>query len=99
MAKKALIERNNKKKNLILKYNDIRLKLKENLKNVNNLNDYLLVHKKLQKLPKNSAQNRFKNRCYETGRARGFNTFFGLSRINLRENYNKGFLPGLIKLN
>ena len=37
-----------------------------------NFNLKLEIHSKLQKLPRNSAKTRIRNRCWKTGRPRGF---------------------------
>lgn len=51
----------------------------------------------LQKLPKNSAPARVRNRCAITGRPRGFLRKFGMSRIAFREAANMGLIPGVTK--
>lgn len=52
---------------------------------------------KLDKLPKNSAKVRIRNRCAVTGRPRGYNRKFGLCRNTLRELASIGLLPGVTK--
>ena len=52
---------------------------------------------KLAKLPRNSAQNRVRNRCALTGRPRGYHRKMGISRNMLRELAAQGLLPGVIK--
>lgn len=52
---------------------------------------------KLHELPRNSSATRRKNRCWATGRSRGFYRDFGLSRHVLREMGFKGLIPGLKK--
>jgi len=37
------------------------------------------------------------NRCSICGRAHGYNRFFGICRICLREMAHKGLLPGVTK--
>lgn len=37
------------------------------------------------------------NRCSLCGRARGYNRFFGICRICLRESAHRGLLPGVTK--
>lgn len=51
----------------------------------------------LQKLPRNSSPSRLKNRCFATGRPRGYMRAFGLSRIKFRELANEGKIPGVRK--
>jgi small subunit ribosomal protein S14 len=51
----------------------------------------------LQKLPRNSSPTRIKNRCFATGRGRGYMRDFGLSRIKFRELAVEGKIPGVRK--
>mgnify|MGYP003342842273 CR=1 FL=1 len=48
-------------------------------------------------LPRNSSKVRINNRCFVTGRAKGFHRYFGVSRIILRDWALKGILPGVLK--
>jgi small subunit ribosomal protein S14 len=71
--------------------------LKDELKNVSSFNERLSLYKKFEKIPRNSAPVRKRNRCWVTGRSRGFYKDFGLSRHVLREMGNEGLIPGLRK--
>ena len=51
----------------------------------------------IEKISRNSSSSRQRNRCWMTGRSRGFFRDFGLSRHVLREMGNAGFIPGLKK--
>lgn len=51
----------------------------------------------LQKLPRDSARTRQRNRCGLTGRSRGYYRKFGLSRSELRKLMMKGEVPGVLK--
>ncbi|NND00808.1 MAG: 30S ribosomal protein S14 [Gammaproteobacteria bacterium] len=51
----------------------------------------------LQKLPRDSARARQRNRCALTGRPHGYYRKFGLSRNKLREVILKGQAPGVVK--
>jgi small subunit ribosomal protein S14 len=51
----------------------------------------------LQKLPRNSAPVRQRNRCKLTGRPRGYIRQFGISRVTFREMANNGLIPGVKK--
>jgi len=97
MAKKSMIQREQKRKYLISKYEQKRSALKRQL----NLNDQpnlkLQIYKQFEKLPKNSFPVRQRNRCWVTGRSRGFYRDFGLSRHVIREMAHEGLLPGLKK--
>ena len=55
------------------------------------MEDKLILHRKLQNLPRNSAPVRLHNRCTITGRPRGYYSDFGLSRHVLREYAFKGY--------
>ena len=97
MAKKSMIEREKKRIKLNNKYN---LKRNNLLKQYQETQDFKLrleIHSKIQKLPRNSAKIRIRNRCWKTGRPRGYFRDFGLSRHVLREMAHNCFLPGVIK--
>ena len=97
MAKKSMIEREKKRKNLVLKYTEKRKIILNELENANSLEEIFDLNEKLQKLPKNSARTRIRNRCWKTGRPRGFFRYFGLCRNAVRELGHDCFLPGVIK--
>nr|AYO28633.1 ribosomal protein S14 [Neotessella volvocina] len=97
MAKKSMIQREIKRQKLVKKYAKKRLDFLNELKKQKNLEDIFLLNEKIQKLPKNSISIRLRNRCWKTGRPRGFSRFFGLSRNALRELAHNCFLPGIIK--
>ena len=81
MAKLSIIQREKKRTKLVLKYAQKRQDLREKLKNPNlELDELLLLRKKLQKLPLNSAPTRQRNRCSLTGRPRGVYRKFALGR-------------------
>ncbi|WP_203339955.1 30S ribosomal protein S14 [Planococcus beijingensis] len=86
MAKKSKVAKNNKQRKLVMHYAELRKQLKEQ-------GDY----EGLNKLPKDSAAIRLKNRCALTGRPRGYMRKFGLSRIAFRELAHKGQIPGVKK--
>ncbi len=97
MAKKSMIEREKKRKKMVEKYADKREALKEEFKNAATQRERLEIHRKLQQLPRNSAPCRVRNRCWVTGRSRGYYRDFGLSRHVLREWAHQGLLPGVVK--
>lgn len=53
----------------------------------------------LDKFPIYSSRCQIRNRCIITGRSRGVYSFFGLSRIYLRNLSRLGILPGVRKIN
>jgi len=92
-----MIQREYKREHLIAKYAKKRNSLKEELKNVNSFQERLALYKRFEKIPRNSSLSRHRNRCWVTGRSRGYFKDFGLSRHVLREMANEGFIPGLRK--
>jgi small subunit ribosomal protein S14 len=97
MAKKSMLEREKKRKLLYLKHREKRKEILNKLKQSNSLEEIFELNKKLQLLPRNSSAVRMRNRCWKTGRPRGFFRFFGLCRNALRELSHDCFLPGVIK--
>ena len=97
MAKKSMIEREKKRDRLIAKHAAKREDLKEQFRLAETLDEKLEIHAQLQKLPRNSAPSRHRNRCWVTGRPRGYYRDFGLSRNVLREWAHEGLLPGVVK--
>nr|YP_009511702.1 ribosomal protein S14 [Melanthalia intermedia]AXI97579.1 ribosomal protein S14 [Melanthalia intermedia] len=97
MAKKSMIEREEKRRKLTNKYRSKREEIKSKRKETNNFDEQIKLQGKLQKLPRNSAPCRQRNRCWKTGRSRGFYRNFGLSRHVLREMSHECLLPGIKK--
>nr|YP_009510675.1 ribosomal protein S14 [Gracilaria ferox]AXI96348.1 ribosomal protein S14 [Gracilaria ferox]UAD85832.1 ribosomal protein S14 [Gracilaria ferox] len=97
MAKQSMIEREAKRNRLIQQYKDKRKNIKNKLNNNLTFIEQLELQKELQKLPKNSSPCRRRNRCWKTGRSRGFYRDFGLSRHVLREMSHNCLLPGIKK--
>ena len=97
MAKKAMIEREKKRRYLVHKYQEKRFTLKKQIRLATNLQEKLELHAKLQKFPRNSIPSRLHNRCMLTGRPKGYFRDFGLSRHTLREMAHHCLLPGLTK--
>ena len=97
MAKKSMIERERKRIKLYNKYASKRAGLLKDYRNTDDFNLQLEIHAKLQKLPRNSTKIRIRNRCWKTGRPRGFYRDFGLSRHVFREMAHQCLLPGVIK--
>ena len=97
MAKKSMLERELKRKKLVTKYSEKRKVLLNQLKSASSLEEIFELNEKVQKLPKNSSRVRIRNRCWKTGRPRGFFRFFGLCRNAVRELAHDCFLPGVTK--
>ena len=97
MAKKSMIEREKKRIKLHKKYALKRSSLLKKYQNEESFNLKLELHSNLQKLPRNSAKTRIRNRCWKTGRPRGYFRDFGLSRNVIREMAHQCLLPGVTK--
>ena len=109
MAKKSMVNRNEKRKKLVARKLIVRRELKESLRLLHakmldvNENHDVVAHEieelrlKLDALPRNSSQIRVGNRCHETGRPRGYLRKFGLCRNMVRLYTIMGLVPGLRK--
>ncbi|MEB3882415.1 30S ribosomal protein S14 [Lyngbya sp. CCY1209] len=97
MAKKSMIERDKKRKQLVEKYSDKRAELKEQFRTATSQAQKMAIHRQIQQLPRNSSRTRVRNRCWVTGRPRGYYRDFGLCRNQIREMAHKGLLPGVVK--
>lgn len=86
MAKKAWIEREKKKQQLVAKYAALRAELKAK-------RDYTA----LSKLPRNASPVRQVNRCKISGRRHGYLRKFACSRMTFRELAMAGMIPGVTK--
>lgn len=97
MAKKSMIARDEKRKKIVERYAEKRAALKEQFENATSQKEKLDIHRKIQQLPRNSSPTRVRNRCWATGRPRGYYRDFGLCRNQLREKAHAGLLPGVVK--
>ncbi|ABD02335.1 small subunit ribosomal protein S14 [Thermostichus sp. MS-CIW-21] len=98
MAKKSMIEREKKRQRLVEKYREKRQQLKAAMADPNiDQATRMELHAQLQKLPRASSPTRLRNRCWKTGRPRGYFRDFGLCRNSLREMAHRGLLPGVVK--
>ena len=97
MAKKSMIEREKKRIRLEKKYSQKRANLLAEYKTASTFINKMEIHSKIQKLPRNSAKIRIRNRCWKTGRPRGVFRDFGVSRHVFREMSHQCLLPGVTK--
>nr|QUE28447.1 ribosomal protein S14 [Porphyrostromium boryanum] len=97
MAKANMVQRENRRKVLSSKYRQKRLEIKKSIKQTSSFEQKLELQQKLQKMPRDSAECRTRNRCWLTGRSRGYYKDFGLSRHVLREMAHECLLPGVTK--
>jgi small subunit ribosomal protein S14 len=98
MAKVAVINREQKRRDTVKKFAAKRAALLAIITNVS-LSDEerFAARQKLQALPRDSSPVRLRNRCALTGRPRGVFSKFGLGRIKLREYAMRGEIPGVVK--
>ena len=98
MAKKAIINRDLKRRATVQKFAAKRAAL---LAVVNNYKlgeeERHAARVKLQALPRDASPVRLRNRCALTGRPRGVFSKFGLGRLKLRDFAMRGEIPGVIK--
>ena len=98
MAKKSQVNRDLRRKKLILKHAERRAELRNRLKDPNaSMEEKLEIQNLFAKLPRNSCPTRLNRRCALTGRSKSYYRKFGVSRIALRELALTGMLPGMRK--
>ena len=98
MAKMAVINREQKRREMVAKFAAKRALLIAIIENTKLSEEERAVARlKLQSLPRNSSPVRLRNRCALTGRPRGTFKKFGLGRIKLREFAMRGEIPGVVK--
>jgi small subunit ribosomal protein S14 len=97
VAKKSMIEREKKRLSLAHKFFQKRNEFKKQISSTKSFKEQLFFSVKLQKLPKNSSITRLHNRCFVTGRPKGYFRDFGISRHVLREMAHQCLLPGITK--
>jgi small subunit ribosomal protein S14 len=98
MSKLSLINRNEKRKKLVVKYSKKRAALEAIVGNQKmSEEDRFAARQKIQALPRNAHPTRVRNRCSLTGRPRGVYAKFGIGRNKLREYIMRGEVPGVVK--
>lgn len=98
MAKKSAVERDLKRRRLVVKYAAKRAELKAIANDVEKpMEDRFAAVLKLADLPRNSSKTRVRNRCAVTGRPRAYYRRLGVSRIALRDLASIGQVPGMVK--
>ncbi|HXH02829.1 MAG TPA: 30S ribosomal protein S14 [Candidatus Competibacteraceae bacterium] len=98
MAKTSMINREQKRRELVEKYAAKRAELKEIIRNPASSDEQRReAQLKLQALPRDASPVRTHNRCRLTGRPHAFYRKFGLCRNKLREAAMRGDIPGLRK--
>jgi len=97
MAKTAVINREQKRRDTVKKFAAKRAELNAIVTNMSlSEEERFAARQKLQALPRNSSPVRLRNRCALTGRPRGVYRKFGLARSKLRDIAMRGEIPGVI---
>jgi small subunit ribosomal protein S14 len=98
MAKTAVINRNEKRRKTVKKFEVKRTALLAIINDFKQPEDERMAARmQLQQLPRNASPTRVRNRCKLTGRPRGVYRKFGLGRNKLREIAMRGEIPGMTK--
>ncbi|MEL6544936.1 MAG: 30S ribosomal protein S14 [Myxococcota bacterium] len=98
MAKKSKLAMNKRRLKMAAKYQEKRDALKKVVTDPNaSFEEQQDAMMALQKLPRNSSPNRYRNRCEVSGRPRAVYRDFKMSRIALRDHGLRGEIPGLTK--
>ena len=98
MAKKCMVARDAARRKAVEKYAEKRRALKQVIRSPGSGSEEVAqAVLALQKLPRDSSPCRVRNRCFITGRPRGYYRRFGLARNKLRERAMLGDIPGLAK--
>lgn len=92
MARKALIEKNNWRAEMVKLNAEKRAELREKSKKGD-----MEAQFQLQKMNRNTSYIRVRNRDQIDGRPRGYMRRFGVSRITFRELAHEGKIPGVKK--
>ncbi len=98
MAKKSMVEKNERRRKMTKQYAAKRAKLQAIIYDKKTpIEDRFAASIKLSEMPRNSSKTRIRNRCSVTGRPRGTYRKLKMSRIALREFGSNGLIPGLVK--
>ncbi len=92
-----MIARELKRKKLVARFSETRSLLLKKYSLAQTLDEKFSIAEKIQKLPRNSSLSRVRNRCWKTGKPRGYSRFFGVCRNVLREMAHQGYFPGVLK--
>ena len=98
MAKVCMVERERKRRRLVVQYAEKRAELKAIAADKDiSREERMKAHLKLAKLPRNSSPTRLHSRCRVSGRPKAYYRKLGMSRIALRDLASVGRIPGMVK--
>ena len=98
MAKTSVVERQKKREELVKRHWDKRQDLKKKAVDMRSTEEERhSARTALNKMPRDTAPTRLRNRCQLTGRPRGVYRKFKVSRLTFREMALFGLIPGMTK--
>lgn len=98
MAKKSSVEKQKRRELLVNRNWDKRQALKKTSADLSLSEEQRQeARTALNKMPRDTAPTRLRNRCQLTGRPRGFLRKFSMSRLTFREMASAGLIPGVTK--
>jgi small subunit ribosomal protein S14 len=98
MARKSIINREDKRRQLAKKFAVKRDGLKAVMTDMNRSDEERMeARAKFNAMPRDASPSRQRNRCALTGRSRGVFRKFGLCRNKIREIALNGDIPGVTK--
>lgn len=98
MAKKSKIAMNERRREIVARYDERRAELKRVIADPASSDDeHAAAQRALARQPRDASATRLRNRDQVDGRPRAVYRKFGLSRIRLRELAHRGQLPGVTK--
>ncbi|MFK0293055.1 30S ribosomal protein S14 [Streptomyces sp. NPDC090442] len=98
MAKKSKIAKNERRRATVARYAARRAALKAVIRDPRASDEErVAAQQELARQPRDASATRVRNRDSVDGRPRGYFRAFGLSRVNLRDQAHKGYLPGVTK--
>lgn len=98
MAKKSKIVKNERRREIVARYTERRAGLKRVIADPASTDaDRAAARRALSAQPRDASATRLRSRDQIDGRPRAVYRRFGLSRIRLREQALRGYLPGVTK--
>ena len=98
MARKSVVNRNDKRKRMIDKFRAQRELLRARASNIHlPPEERWQAGQDLQALPRDSSPARYRRRCQFCKRSRANNRLTGLCRLHMRIITNAGMIPGMHK--
>lgn len=98
MAKKSAIEKQKRREAMVARHREKRAALRKIVKDQSvSEEERDAAVTALNKMPRDTAAIRLRNRCQLTGRPRAYYRKFKISRIAFRDLASRGQIPGVVK--